>query len=631
MATLQADGRTPLANGTKLRAGEYVIESCLGAGGFAITYRAGDPGLERSVAIKEFFPVGCVRSGERITGGREWTREQLNAYRQRFLQEGRTLAKLHHPGIVTVHSVFEENGTVYLVMKLVEGETLESYAKRHGGRLGVEEAVQLVRKAGEALSVVHEAGLLHRDVKPSNILRQADGLVVLVDFGAAREFLPDAVLSQTVIITHGYAPLEQYTREGKRGPYSDVYGLAATLYYLLSGETPAEAPARAGGAAFPAPVDLRPEVPRPISRAVMIALSLRAEKRPQTVGEFLRTLEAAKPVPPPSAPRGEGRPSPRPSGGRRAPSKAGRASRERVVWPGEPWRQVIVGVLLAAIVVFASLDAARLLSRVRERQSPASSTEALVSPPDRGNEVALEWTCPTDGKTMVWVRPGWFVMGADGDVPAQEKPAHEVWTDGFWIDQTEVSNGEYARFVEATGHPPPSYWDGSEEASLPVVMVTWEDARAYARWAGKRLPAEAEWERSARGNDGRTYPWGDVLELSRCNCDPTGERAKHEDQWRKFVKTVYGQPAGASPYGCLNMAGNVYEWCADWYDPDYYQRSPDTNPTGPETGAEKVRKGGSWSSLPRYVRCSFRIGEAPANGGTNIGFRCVADPQAGDR
>jgi iron(II)-dependent oxidoreductase len=238
---------------------------------------------------------------------------------------------------------------------------------------------------------------------------------------------------------------------------------------------------------------------------------------------------------------------------------------------------------------------------------------------------------------MVWVRPGWFVMGSDGDVPAQEKPAHEVWTDGFWADKTEVSQDEYAHFVEATGYPAPPYWDSSSDPSLPVVMVTWEDAVAYARWAGKRLPTEAEWERAARGNDGRTYPWGDtydedVFDPTKVNCDnASGERASQQDRWMDFLGSAYGRTPGASPYGCLNMAGNVYEWCADWYDPDYYQRSPDTNPTGPETGAEKVRKGGSWSSLPRYVRCSFRIGEAPANGGTNIGFRCVADPQARDR
>ena len=631
---MDTDPRLPLPSGARLRGGGYVIESCLGTGGFAITYRARDTGLDHLVAIKELFPVGCVRSGQRITGGPGWTREDLDAYRQRFLQEGRTLARLHHPGIVTVHSVFEENGTDYLVMKLVEGETLESYAKRHGGRLGVEQAVQLVRKAGEALSVVHEAGLLHRDVKPANILRQADGLVVLVDFGAAREFLPDAVLSQTVIITHGYAALEQYTREGKRGPYSDVYGLAATLYCLLTGHTPAEAPARAGGAALPSPRELRPEVPAAISEGVMRGLSLRAEGRPQSVGELLRALEAklpsdpsprrwvaAQPMAPPTAPR------------RRSLSGPALNPVRRVTAPTPTgfWSRLALGALLAAIAVFGALDIARLLSRTKEQQSPTSSTDALVRPPDGGASAGLEWVSPVDGKTMVWVWPGSFTMGSDGDVPAQEKPAHEVWTDGYWIDETEVSNGEYARFVEATRHPAPSYWDGTEDPSLPVVLVTWEDAAAYAKWAGKRLPTEAEWERAARGGDGRTYPWGSTFHEDYANYDSTGERAKQEDRWLEFLEPTTSHPEGVSPHFCLNTAGNVYEWCADWYDASYYASSSEENPKGPESGTQRVRKGGCWSSPARYIRCSFRIGDPPQTAATNIGFRCVADPQSADR
>jgi len=262
-----------------------------------------------------------------------------------------------------------------------------------------------------------------------------------------------------------------------------------------------------------------------------------------------------------------------------------------------------------------------------KRNLTDQATEPIPVPPDGGDAVGIGWQCPTDGKVMVWVRPGWFLMGSDAaDASPSEKPAHEVWTDGFWIDKTEVSQGEYARFVAATGSPAPDYWDANSDPSLPVVMVTWEDAAAYARWVGKRLPTEAEWERAARGNDGRVYPWGDRLDPTRVNCDLSGERAAQQDRWMDFLGSVHGWTTGVSPYGCLNMAGNVYEWCSDWFDASYYTGSPERNPTGPSDGVEKVRRGGGWSSLPRYVRSSFRFKDSPSTAATNIGFRCVVSP-----
>lgn len=286
--------RSALPDGAALRGGEYVIQSCLGRGGFAITYRASEPGLARQVAIKELFPRGCVRVGRRLAPGGEWTAEALERYRRRFRDEGRRLAALHHPGIVAIHAVFEENDTVYLVMELVEGVPLDHLLAARGGRLGIEEALSLTRQAGEALTVVHSAGLLHRDVKPANLIRRPDGSVVLVDFGSAREFLPHFRQTGTVVISHGYAPPEQYVQGAQLGYFTDVYGLAATLYCLLTGEAPLAAPARAQGMELASVAERRPETPLVISETVMQGLSMRGEDRPASVRDFL--TEVSRPV-----------------------------------------------------------------------------------------------------------------------------------------------------------------------------------------------------------------------------------------------------------------------------------------------------------------------------------------------
>jgi len=217
---------------------------------------------------------------------------------------------------------------------------------------------------------------------------------------------------------------------------------------------------------------------------------------------------------------------------------------------------------------------------------------------------------------MVYIPEGEFLMGADGEEPDQA-PAHLIWVDGFFIDSTEVTNADYRKFVEATGHPEPPYWNDERfnGPNQPVVGVSWFDAAAYAEWAGKRLPTEAEWEKAARGIDGRKYPWGDMLEEKLLNFnDDLGRPAD-----------VGSYPEGRSPYGVLDMAGNVWEWVNDWYVADYYSKSPYRNPVGPGSGLYKVLRGGSWYSNQYFVRCTFRDYSDPDFRANDIGFRCAAD------
>lgn len=200
---------------------------------------------------------------------------------------------------------------------------------------------------------------------------------------------------------------------------------------------------------------------------------------------------------------------------------------------------------------------------------------------------------------MVLVPEGEFIMGQDqGANEVDERPMHRVWLDAFYIDRTEVTNAQFKAFCDATNriYPNNPYWDSDYflgKPDHPVVNIIYEQARAYCEWASKRLPTEAEWEKAARGTDGRIYPWGNVWQEGLANL------AGDNDGQDRFYRTsaVGSFPAGASPYGTVDMIGNVWEWVADWYDPSYYARSPQRNPLGPaEAMRERVVRGGSFSS-----------------------------------
>jgi len=226
-------------------------------------------------------------------------------------------------------------------------------------------------------------------------------------------------------------------------------------------------------------------------------------------------------------------------------------------------------------------------------------------------------------RSMAVVQAGEFIMGSvTGD--ADEQPVRRIYVDAFSMDRYQVSVGQYAKFLEATSQSAPPDWsimNKSRHQNRPVVNVDWADADAYCTWAGKRLPTEAEWEKAARGTDGRIYPWGNEL--------PTGLRAnskkeKWSDHWALTPVGMYEE--GRSPYGIYDMAGNVWEWVSDWYDPDYYTSSPSKNPRGPLRGASKVIRGGSWGSGPKDLRSTDRDTHVPSARGLGTGFRCAKTP-----
>jgi formylglycine-generating enzyme required for sulfatase activity len=226
-----------------------------------------------------------------------------------------------------------------------------------------------------------------------------------------------------------------------------------------------------------------------------------------------------------------------------------------------------------------------------------------------------------DGATLAYVPAGEFTMGSEAY--PEEMPIHTVYLEAFWIDQTEVTNGMYIKCVitgicqeplASTSRTHSNYYGNSEFDNYPVAAVKWNMAKAYCEWAGRRLPTETEWEKAARGIDGRIYPWGN--DLPNNNLLNYNSNVGDTTEIRKY-------PDGKSIYGAYDMAGNVWEWVNDWYAEAYYQNSPFSNPPGPDSGSERVMRGGSWEGLDISVRSVSRGYFNPEKSTSKYGFRCA--------
>ncbi|MGB9597060.1 MAG: SUMF1/EgtB/PvdO family nonheme iron enzyme [Candidatus Poribacteria bacterium] len=294
---------------------------------------------------------------------------------------------------------------------------------------------------------------------------------------------------------------------------------------------------------------------------------------------------------------------------------------------------------------FSTTDLRRLQSKNIKGQNPkvyslprAITSENIVSSPPKP-DIKIPPPEPSEESPMVLIPAGEFYMGIDrSEIPElvnwakgydqsviaswfeDETPRHKVYLDAYYIDVYEVTNEMYAKFLKATNHKPPKYWDDPRfnDPKQPVVGVTWEDAKAYCDWAGKRLPTEAEWEKAARGGlIGKRFPWGDDASHDYANYYGT----VGTDVWG------YSSPVGKfapNGYGLYDMAGNVFEWCADWYEKDYYSKSPTDNPQGPSSGKTRVVRGGGYGYPINFLRVSDRFGSYfPSNSYPYVGFRCA--------
>ena len=295
-----------LPPGTPLMNGQYLVGKILGKpGGFGITYLGWDSQLATFVAIKEYLP--------RDIAGRHFDRLSVSAHTsadsehfrygmEQFLQEARTLAQFDHPNVVRVRSFFQENGTAYLVMDYLQGNSLHDHLTQVGGRMTEKAALDTMLPLLDGLREVHSKGFLHRDIKPQNIYITTAGRAILLDFGTARQAFGERNRGMTTILTPGYAPWEQYHRHGMQGAWTDIYACAATLYHIVTGMVPPEASERVAQDTLQPPVALVPGLSPHFSFAIMQALSIDPANRPQSVAEFqgaLKGQSVAIPTPPP--------------------------------------------------------------------------------------------------------------------------------------------------------------------------------------------------------------------------------------------------------------------------------------------------------------------------------------------
>jgi formylglycine-generating enzyme required for sulfatase activity len=630
----------------------YRVESLLGQGGMGAVYRAWDDRLEQWVALKENSLVAPEA-------------------RDQFKREARVLAHLHHSNLPKVIDHFiTADGAQYLVMTFIEGINLaELLAAR--GRQSPADVTSWLGQVCDALTYLHSQTppIIHRDIKPQNIKITPEGHAFLVDFGLSKVGSTyQSTASGALGVTAGYAPLEQYG-SAHTDQRTDVYALTATLYAMLTGEAPPESVKRAvRTVSLTPPRALNPTLSPALDRALLHGLEMQPTDRPASIAALRQELEAglgaaksgrsAVTPPTPAIPRPSSAPRPAPS-----PARQGRSL------PG--WTLIGLG---AAVVVLLILGVAAvdwggptitptvvagkptttptIRATVNPKPTVTVTPTALPKDPDTPTPTELPAAGATrvretDGAVMVYVPAGEFTMGSadsDSQAHAEEKPQHRVNVAGFWIDRTEVTNAQYRKFMDAGGYSKQQYWteagwawkgqnnatqptcwgDGNlNQAAQPVVCVSWYEAYAYARWAGGRLPTEAEWEKAARGpstgsGDVRIYPWG--------NAAPDCNRLNY---WGKDGGCV-GRPApvgsyanGVSPYGALDLAGNVWEWVSSRYG-SYPYRSDDGREDQSSTDV-RVLRGGSWLNEARSVRSALRGRNDPGTRNYNIGFR-VASP-----
>jgi formylglycine-generating enzyme required for sulfatase activity len=564
--------RRQLREGGQLRAGDslgdgrYLLLQRLGKGGFAVVWEAYDNHRRERVAVKVLHS--------------ELASDMIR--RERFFRGARIMAELDDQAIVRVlepHA--EEGGYHYFVMELLAGGDLRKAVL--GGRLAGQAVLPAILAVGEALAKAHAKGLAHRDIKPANLLSDTSGMLRLTDFDLVGGGDTTGGTRTGAIGTWIYAAPELMHRPQDADARADVYGLGMTIAFCLHGAELTMNVVRDAGKF----IDMLP-CSEPVKGVLKRAVEWESEQRFANAGDFCE------------------------------------AFRHALAQPAERERQALSSTESPDAPVATAVHA-------REVDMPG---EQVTEQAAQGTT----WREPVTGMSFVWVPPGRFLMGSSKDQGAagfdpeaydDETPAREVeLPHGVWMGEHPVTNAQYGAFLADREHEQPRFWQSREfnAAEQPVVGVSFEDALAFCAWLTERvplqqgygfdLPTEAEWEHAARGSDRRRYPWG--------NEDPTPERACFGFH-REASVPIGGRPAGKSPFGCQDMAGNVWEWCLDAWQEGYgHMMTKSVNPCHHgDRGAPRVVRGGSWFNYAGVLRCAFRDGSRPGDRSGILGFRVV--------
>ena len=490
------------------------------------------------------------------------------------MREIKTMAQLSHPRLIGYRasgavSAGVLKGCIYLVMEMGEQSLAQRLKRPEPMTAG--DTLEMALHVCEALAYLHGLGAVHRDVKPGNVFRVGDGWK-LGDFGLVRGVEGSVVQGSGVKGTPLYLAPE--VLEGKAGSASDIWALGVTVQECLTGKFP-----YTGSTEFELLTNIvskTPEIP---------------DNLPAPLGDFVRkSLERAR------------------------EKRWGAA--DGLAFLRNP---ASVGGVVSPAGAFASSPP--VYAVVESAPTPAHPTpSAATLPPGlralgknaQGYEEAKN---EKDGTVLICIPAAAFTMGVGSEV-------HQVRLPAYWMARTTVTNAQYRRFVAATGHRSAGDWEEYARkwgGECPVVNVSWHDAVAYAKWADLRLPTETEWEYAARGLEGRQYPWGDEWDASKC-CNSVG------GDWGSAEKPlpVGSYPQGASPFGCLDLAGNVWEWCSSLYLAYPYRADDGRERAGARGGDQRVVRGGSWDlEDPDGFRGAYRLSNYPDGSYFIRGFRCV--------
>ena len=624
--------RLALPTGHRLE--NYELSRVLGKGGFGITYLGIDRSLGRKVAVKELMPDTIVsREGTLVRPQSESLAPNWAWAKDRFLEEACMLAGFQHPSIVNVHQIIEANGTVYMVMDYIEGESYDARLRRIGREPDEPSMRSILEPLLDGLEEVHANGLLHRDIKPDNILLRREVEPILIDFGSARKLL-EGTSVMTSIVTHGYSPIEQYQIKGKQGPWTDIYALGAVAVRSITGQKPPVSADRMSEDDFEwlSYRDLPAFSPR-FLRAIDWALRVKPKERPNNIAEWrssfgwrskpktLSSHTARITLPAQTAPIHSPAPRPDPLADVTVVQKTpthqtpthttSRTSRiadtlKPFAAEARAWmrRHPLAAALGAATVLFMGIwivsspaqppHAASAIEAAK-RPAPAPAPAAITSAPVKAqftNTLGMPFVRLPGSKTLLCV---WDTRRQDYE--AFVKETHRAWTK--------------PSFEQAPDHP--------------AVNVSWGDAKAFCEWLSRkenreyRLPTDAEWSLAAglppesgstpMEKDGQirdAYPWGG-------SWPPPINAGNYASSLRvdNYDNTSPVGAFGANPNGLCDMGGNVWQWCEDWYDGNNKNR---------------VLRGGAWNSCVREItRSSFRYYANPGTGYEYVGFRCVIE------